>query len=251
MIELSHAQKQQFFENGFVHIPGIVPQALIRDALRAINSSIGRHLDFYEHRILETDSLCPDLKTEPRILNLFEATDARALAESALGVGNVLRSKNVQIALNFPVSKEKPDAPEPHVDGFHPSKDGVPGSILPFTAIAGFFLNDLPEDWSANFTVWPGTHLLFEKYYREHPADPEMRFGIPPVDMPKPIQLKVKAGDMIFAHYLLAHTVSTNMSEAIRYAIYFRMNHVHQGPRDLETLGNVWKYWEGMKEISA
>ena len=64
--------------------------------------------------------------------------------------------------------------------------------------------------------------------------------------LPEPIQLKVKAGDMIFAHFQLAHTVSANLSEAIRHAVYFRMNHIDQGPEEIAVLRDIWQYWDGM-----
>lgn len=246
MIELSKAQKNHLYENGYIHIPEFVPKNLLKEALKAINCSIGQHLNFYRGQILNTESLCPGLKTDKRILDLFNATDARSLCESALGVGKVLLSNNVQVALNFPRA-EHFDL-EPHVDSFHPSKDKGPGQITPFTAIAGIYLNELSADWSGNFTVWPGTHRIFEQYYKSHKPDPNMKYGIPSVELPKPIQLKVKAGDLVFAHFQLAHDASVNMSEAIRYAIYFRMNHVDQGPADIETLSDIWKYWDGIKD---
>ena len=74
--------------------------------------------------------------------------------------------------------------PEPHVDGFHPAQNGVPGSIRPFTAIAGFFLNDLDHDWCGNFTVWPGSHKLLENYFRNNKPDPDLKNGIPPGETP-------------------------------------------------------------------
>lgn len=247
MTKLSKEQKNNLFEHGYVHIPEFVPKNLVRDALRAINASLGQHLDFYHGQILKTEALCPNLKSDKRILDLFDATNARSVCESALGVGKVVLSPNVQIALNFPCS-ESFDL-DPHVDSFHPSKDGAPGKITPFTAIAGIYLNELSEDWSGNFTVWPGTHRLFEQYHKKNKPDPDMKFGIPPVPMPKPIQLKVKAGDMVFAHFQLAHDASANMSEAIRYAVYFRMNHVEQGKEAVETLSDIWRYWDEMKDL--
>ena len=250
MTQLSQQQKLRLYEDGYVHLPQVVPRDLLRGALRAINSSIGQHLDFVQMRVLAAQNLCAELKTDSRILDLFNKTTARSLTESALGEGKIVLSKNVQIALRFPTLENEPFALDPHVDGFHPSSDGKPGAIFPFTAIAGFFLNDLDEEWSANFTVWPGTHRLFAEYFRTHKPDPDLKFGIPPVKLPEPVQLKVKAGDMILAHFQLAHDATANMSDSIRYAVYFRMNHSEHPKESLEVLSDIWRYWGGMKEFN-
>ncbi len=140
---------------------------------------------------------------------------------------------------------------KPHIDSFHPSVDGNPGRITPFIAIAGFFLNDIDQDNAGNFAVWPGTHRQFADYFDKHGADPELKFGIPPVDLPKPVQIKAKAGDMIFAHYQLAHTAAANITQAIRYAVYIRMHHADRPKDSLDVLTEIWKYWYGMSEVSS
>ena len=63
------------------------------------------------------------------------------------------------------------------------------------------------------------------------------------------MQIKAKAGDMIFAHYQLAHTASTNINNAIRYAVYIRMHHADRPKDSLDVLTDIWKYWYGMSEV--
>lgn len=242
MAEFDLQQKRQLFEQGWVVIPRVVPENMVREARYAINSTIENYLDAIQVQTHE-------LKTDERLTNLLMKTDAFSLIESALGKGKVIPSTNVQCALRFPddgVSNEKVGC---HIDSFHPSVDGKPGSIKPFIAIAGFFLNDIDQDDAGNFMVWPGTHRQFAKYFEKHGADPESKLGIPPVDLPPPLQIKAKAGDMIFAHYQLAHTAATNLSQAIRYAVYIRMHHADRPKDSLDVLSDIWKYWYGMSEI--
>jgi len=181
-------------------------------------------------------------------------TGAFSLAESALGKGKVIPSLNIQAAVRFPDLPDVEGQPfplDPHIDSFHPSMNGEPGSIRAFTAIAGIFLNDIESDWAGNLTVWPGTHRLFEKYFQTHKPDPELKFGIPPIELPEPIQLKVKAGDMVLAHYQLAHTAASNLSRDVRYVAYFRMHHADKPKDCVEVLGDIWRYWDGMSELKT
>lgn len=242
MVEFNFNQKQQLFEQGWVVIPRVVPAGMVRAARSTIHSTIENYLDSIQVR-------APELKTDERLTNMLMKTDAFSLIESALGKGKVVPSTNVQCALRFPDDEGTDLKLKPHIDSFHPSIDGNPGSIKPFVAIAGFFLNDIDKDDAGNFTVWPGTHRQFAKYFEKHGADPELKLGIPPVDLPKPVQIKAKAGDMIFAHYQLAHAVATNLSHGVRYAVYIRMHHADR-PRDsLDVLTDIWKYWYGMSDV--
>jgi len=199
MAEFSLSQKQQLLEQGWVVIPQVVPADMVRAARNVINSTIENYLDSIQAH-------AHTLKTDERLIDILMKTDVFSLIESALGEGKVVPSTNVQCALRFPGHDNKSlNSLRPHIDSFHPSVDGNPGSIKPFIAIAGFFLNDIDEDNAGNFTVWPGTHRQFAKYFAKYGADPELKLGIPPVDLPQPVQIKAKAGDMIFAHYQLAH----------------------------------------------
>ena len=243
MAEFTLSQKQQLFEQGWVVIPQVVPAEMVKAARETINSTIENYLDSIQVRAHE-------LKTDERLTNMLMKTDAFSLIESALGKDKVVPSTNVQCALRFPDhDPQSLSNPKPHIDSFHPSVEGNPGSIKPFIAIVGFFLNDIEHDNSGNFTVWPGTHRQFEQYFKMHGADPELKLGIPPVDLPKPVQIKAKAGDMIFAHYQLAHTATANITNAIRYAVYIRMHHADRPKDSLDVLTDIWKYWYGMSEV--
>jgi len=241
--ELTPEQKLHIYEQGWVIIPKVVPLEMVETARNAINSTIENYLDSIQTH-------AHTLKTDERLTNMLMKTEAFSLIESALGEGKVVPSNNVQCALRFPGHDLKSlNNLSPHIDSFHPSKDGEAGRITPFIAIAGFFLNDIDQDNAGNFVVWPGTHREFAKYFQQYGADPELKRGIPPVDLPKPIQIKAKAGDMIFAHYQLAHTAAANISRDIRYAVYIRIHHADRPKDSLDVLTDIWKYWYGMPPL--
>ncbi|MCA1992687.1 MAG: phytanoyl-CoA dioxygenase family protein, partial [Coleofasciculus sp. S288] len=224
MYELDFNQRQQLLELGWVVIPGVVPKLMVRKVLRAINASIGTGMDTDKLETYHNQSFCPELCNHPLLIDLFMATPAMSLTESVIGDGKVDRPRTAQIGLRFPVQWREPSALSPHIDGFYTPQNGVrKGRIASFTALAGFYLNDVEEDWAGNFTVWSGTHQMFGEYFKSHPPDPELKDGIPPIDLPKPLQVKAKAGDMILCHYLLAHAAASNLSPWVRYAVFFRL----------------------------
>lgn len=245
MSKLNLQQKRHLFENGWVIIPNVIPYEMVEAARNTINSTVENYLDSIQTH-------AHTLKTDERLTNLLTKTNAFSLIESALGEAKVMPSANVQCALRFPGHDlQSLNNLMPHLDSFHPSKDGTPGRITPFIAIAGFFLNDIDQNDSGNFTVWPETHRQFAKYFKEHGADPDLKNGIPPVGLPEPLQIKAKAGDMILAHYQLAHTAAANISNNVRYAVYIRIHHADRPKDSLDVLTDIWKYWYGMSEVAS
>jgi ectoine hydroxylase-related dioxygenase (phytanoyl-CoA dioxygenase family) len=247
-MQLNHRQKRVIYEQGYVHVPGVVPEIMVKAALRAINGSLGQGIDPERLPIFRSQSYCPELQGKPVITDLLNKTPAWALAESAVGAGNLKPAGGGQIALRFPSDQDPPTGSRPHLDGMYSPTNGVPeGEIRNFTLLAGVMLSDVTEDHSGNFTVWPGTHRLFENYFREHGPESLLN-GMPKVEMPEPVQLKGRAGDVVLCHYQLAHGITPNVSPHIRYAIYFRLTHVDHAAQKWETMTDIWREWPGVRE---
>lgn len=245
-MELTEAQRQELAENGFVRIPGVIPRDRVNAALRAINGSIGeRGIPPEDLPVLRSRSYAPELQGEPVITDLFEATPFRALAESVIGAGRVAPVRGGQIALRFPAPGPARD-PHAHIDGMYTPTNGVPkGTIGNFTALAGVVLSDVDEPFWGNLTVWPGSHLQHAEWFRER-GPQSLLEGMPQVELRDPVQLTGKAGDVVLAHYLLAHGVAGNAGPHIRYGIYFRLNHVDHERTKWESMVDPWLEWEGM-----
>jgi hypothetical protein len=249
MAGLSKEQKQQMYEQGYVHIRGGVPQHLVNDALKAINHSLGNGIPVEKVDQFRSQSFCPELQSDPVILNLFHQSQAPELLQSVIDLDLVHPVRGGQIALRFPNRDSEPRQARPHLDGMHSPLNGVPkGTIHNFTALVGVLLSDLPNRHAGNFTVWPGSHLLYEQYFKEHGAESLLN-GLPPVQLPEPVQVTGNAGDLIIAHYMLGHGVTPNISPHIRYAVFFRIKHkAIQEHNWQQSMENIWLHWPGMAE---
>ncbi|MCC2687065.1 MAG: Protein involved in biosynthesis of mitomycin antibiotics/polyketide fumonisin, partial [Paenibacillaceae bacterium] len=109
-------------------------------------------------------------------------------------------------------------------------------------------LSDLPNVNAGNFSVWPGSHHLYERYFRE--LGPEsLLSGMPPVDLPEPRQIIGQAGDAVFCHYQLAHGIAPNVSPNVRYAVFFRLRHVDHATDWKAPMTDLWLHWPGIREL--
>ncbi|HET6384182.1 MAG TPA: hypothetical protein VFJ58_12385 [Armatimonadota bacterium] len=246
-MQLNHAQKSELFDRGYVKIPGVIPRVMVDEAVKAINHSIGNGIDPEQLSRFRAQSYCPELSREPVISDLFNGTPARLLAESA--IGEIRPVGGGQIALRFPVAADPAPKARPHLDGMHSPTNGVPeGVIHNFTALMGVLLSDLPGPNAGNFTVWPGTHRIYEAYFKEHTPQSLLN-GMPPVSLPEPEQITGQAGDVVLVHYQIGHGVTPNVSPHTRYAIFFRLKHVDHDDRKWESMTNIWLNWDGMQDI--
>lgn len=250
-MQLTHAQKRHLFEEGYVRVPGVVPQIMVENAVRAINHSLdAQGIDPARLDTFRAQSYCPELQRAPVITDLVNRTPALPLAESAIGVGGIKPIGGGQIALRFPQMVDPPPPPNPHLDGMHSPNNGVPrGEIRNFTMLLGIMLNDVSQPFAGNLTVWPRTHFQYERYFSEHGWE-SLLGGMPPIDLPEPVQMMGRAGDVVLAHYQLAHTAAINVSPYVRYAIYFRLEHSDHAQTRREALTNIWLQWDGMREFA-
>lgn len=250
-MELTETQKQGLLTDGFVKLPSIMPPELVAKALRAINASLGSQgMDPQQLPVLRSQTYCPEITRTAVITGLYNESPLRSIAESLIGE-NAIRPINYgQIALRFPTMNE-PVQPRPHLDGMHSPNNGVPaGAINNFTALIGVFLSDIPHEFMGNFTVWPGTHRLYEDYFRQH-GPQSLLDGMPPVDLPAPQHVTAKAGDAVLAHYQLGHGIASNTSPYTRYAIFFRLHHVNHETVKWECMTNIWHEWAGMQNVTV
>jgi len=247
MTTLSEQQKHQFAADGFVQLPGIVPRELVDAALRAINASLGKqgiHPD--DLPTFRSRSYCPELQTTAPITDLLHRSPLWSVAESLIGEGKIRPVTSGQIALRFPTDGD-PAEPRPHIDGMHAPNNGVPaGEIRNFTALIGVLLSDLPHTYAGNFTTWPGTHRLYERYFQARGSQSLLE-GMPPIELPAPHQITGRAGDAVVCHYQLGHGIAGNSAPHIRYAVFFRLFHVDHEQLHWECMTDIWREWHGMR----
>lgn len=247
---LTEEQKRQFYEDGYVRLEGAVPRATVDAALRAINASLGSEgMDPEQLPTYRSRSYAPELRGAAEITDLLTRGAAWPAADDAIGAGSVGPATSGQIALRFP-TMDPPAEPRPHLDGMYSPLNGVPkGKILNFTALVGVFLSDVPAEYAGNLTVWPGTHRLYEEYFRERGPQALLE-GMPDVPLPDPVQVTARAGDAVLAHYQLAHGIAGNASPHIRYAVFFRLFHVDHESVHWKCMTDIWREWAGMRGVA-
>jgi len=248
-MQLTRTHKEALYRDGLIRLPGIVPSEYVDAAMRAINASLGgRGIDPSQLPTFRARSYCPEVQDQKAITDLLYASPLWEIAEQLIGQGKIAPVRAGQIALRFP-STDPPREPHPHIDGMYSPNNGVPkGEIRNFTALVGVFLSDVRGPYSGNFTVWPGSHRLYEEYFRAH--GPEALFhGMPPVDLPEPVQVTANAGDAVLAHYQLGHGIAGNASPHIRYAVFFRLSHVDHASVHWECMTDIWREWSGMRDV--
>src|SRR5690348_4265066 len=93
--------RRRLMRDGYLHLRGLVPPARVDGALRAINRSLGETGLPPDHlREMRARSFCPELMATPEIVSLYTDTEARRVAEAA--IGRVRVPLHGQIALRFP-----------------------------------------------------------------------------------------------------------------------------------------------------
>ena len=172
---LNRGQLEEFAQRGFLVLPGVVPQALVDAAARAIDELIDREPPGADAR--GPFNYFPEAARAPELAALLTGSPAFGLAEALTGAGTLEVPWQVQVALNIPPNPHRPGMH--HIDGFPPEPDGRPGT---FTMLAGVLMSDQRGRDTGNLLVWPGTHLTHAKYFREHGPDAFVAAGgYPPI----------------------------------------------------------------------
>ncbi len=235
--------RERLRASGYVHLRGLVPATLVTKAREAIEHDLATNYDPARQEEYDSRSYCPALRSSPAIMDLVEKSRLRNLIDAALGWEEV-RCDPGQVAIRRARNAYWPILPKPHLDGYAYARNGLrPGHVYNFTAIVGVFLGPTIRSYAGNLTVWPGSHRIYERHFRDRgPA--ALREGIPTPDgIGRPVQLLCDAGDIVMTHFLLGHAVSVNMSARDRYAVYFRLRLRGIQAQRWFYLTHAWARW--------
>ncbi len=255
-MQLTPEQIREFYDRGYVKIPGAISKAMVDTARQAVNHSIGtlgpNGEDMSKHRAAQ---FCRDLNGAPVIMDLFNASPVTSLAESLMGEGNLQKPiRGAQVAPRFPtVIGNVPPEPRGHLDGMGTGTNGMPKGVYRrgFTAFAVIYLADVPEPYSGNFTVWPGSHRFFENYLKREGLE-ILSNGTPRVDLPEgPDMVTGNAGDLVIAHHQMIHTGGPNASPNIRYAAIARLRHIDCEKNGNDCFQDIWREFPCVREAIA
>ena len=241
MLQLTAAQLDDFGRNGYLVIPSAIPSQILSSASRAIDDVIKSSSPGTEIRGPRNFFL--ELEHSPPLRALFSEGLLLAYGEQLTAQGLLEMPWQIQVALNIPPFPHRPAMP--HIDGFPPESDGRPGT---FTMLVGVLMSEQQDEDHGNLWVWPGTHLLNARYFRTHGADSffEAR-GYPPIELPEPIQIRGRTGDVLLAHYLLGHNIGGNTSSGVRRAAYFRVKAKGHDERWREILQDPFLEYDAIR----
>ena len=203
---LSADQKREFVEEGYLQIPALVPESMMKPALRAINHSIGEvGATGDDPKNFRVAGFCAELVTSPILTDIINRTPVLKIAEELLGKGNVSPVPYVQIAPQVSHGGRKGARTgfrPPGRDWFRFSNGTPKGEyIRNFTLFVVVYLVDVLEPESGNFTVWPHSHIEYEEWFREVGHE-VLKKGVPELPLSRErVMITGKAGDVILAHH--------------------------------------------------
>ena len=232
---------ERFITNGFV----LIPKAISSKLLSRISGVIDDVLEQHPPALGTVGHYFPPITKPESLMPLLLRSSVFELAESFVGKGKLLVPEQVQISLNIPYFPHRPS--RHHLDGVSaPEADGRPGT---FTLLAGILMTDQPRQDMGNLWVWPGTHIIHANYFKSEGVESLVSSnGSPDICLPEPMQVVGQAGDLLMAHYLLAHNIGGNRSDKIRRAVYFRLQ--GNGHRDhwQKSLQHPWHDYDGIRD---
>lgn len=255
---LTPDQLGSFLSDGFVVVRDAVPMTLITDARRFINASIGRGT--VDRSIPGLVGVAGSAAAAPALLSLFHGKGSRVptVAQNLLGKGRVRAPMWAQVAVRFPspCGSAAEDKRRLAVGGRAWHVDGInEGKHSHFSLLAGICLSDASAPGSGGLGVHPGAHWSLQSKLK-HSVDTRgsewkkdfQGQGKP--DLGDPIEVLLRAGDVVLAHQKLPHLGMPNVSADPRYAVYFRLEHVNQEGLSDACLDNMILPFEGLKAFS-
>jgi hypothetical protein len=211
-----------FEKNGYALFPRLLDEKTVKAARRRIDKDLAKNYDPARKTEYDNQSFCPDIRNSDEITALFKHPQVQRRVGALVSLDQ-LGFDPGQIAIRRAHNVDRSYEPQPHIDGIPTPHNGVAGDELsPFTMLVGVFLSDVIADFAGNFTVWPGSHLLIEQYFRKSGRE-SLRKGMPQIPRGLPVQLHASAGDVVLCHYQLAHAASVNTSDNDRCAVFFRL----------------------------
>ena len=227
---------------GYAQFARLIPEELTVAAADAIQHDLRTNYDPGQQAIYDNQSYCPAITSSPQIMNLLVASPVYGVIDEVLGVENIAWNP-AQIAIRTARNHPVPITPEPHIDGFASGRNGVPkGNIYNHTALVGIFLTAVRAEFSGNFTVWPGSHYTYERYFRDR-GKRARNEPMPELELGRFAQLTCEPGDVVLAHYQLGHTAAVNTSDRDRVAVYFRIFLRAVELDRWRYLTNIWDGW--------
>jgi hypothetical protein len=246
-VVLTEEDLRAFADHGYLVVPGAVPPDVVAGANAAVDRLLAEQPPPAGH--VGPYSPVPGAAATAELTGVLSSTAAWDCAQALVGSGQLEVPTQVQVALNIPPFPHRPA--RHHLDGLNPlDPDGRPWT---FTLLAGVLLTDQTAPDCGNLWVWPGTHLRHAAYFRAKGPDALLASAAdessPPIGLPEPAQVRGRAGDLLLAHYLLAHNIGGNVCGAVRRALYYRIHRHGHRARWREFVTDAWHDYDTVRAI--
>ena len=218
MSTLTSEQKATFARDGFLLVPGLIPKHIAALAEAAMWEALGAS---------PTDPQTWEGKpsargfSEPAITAIFTPEMAALVAEMSEEAAPGWTPPRSAFAINvFPQAGEWSHH-GPHID-HSIERDGYHTFPHPMRLASLLYLTDCRIGGGAT-VVWPGSHTKIEVLAKSDPARFELMFtlngALKELDLGEGVQVEGKRGDVLFYHYLTAHSGSKNVLDYPRFAV--------------------------------
>jgi hypothetical protein len=218
MSVVTSEQIRQYGDEGYVLLSGLIGPEIADAAETALWKALGadpNDRSTWENVPIGSAHEAPD------IMACFTHLVRSAAAELANEGLPELPSPTSTFTLNiFP--REGPWRPQgPHIDHAL-ERDGFKVFPRPMRIASIIYLNDVPKD-GAPTVVWPRSYKKIEALAKSDPEHYELMLtlnrSLGKLDLGEPIQVPSKQGDILFYHYLTAHSGSSNATDIPRLAL--------------------------------
>lgn len=228
MNRLSKSMRQQWQEQGYLHLKNVIPRDEIAGYLEAADEVIEQYeADNSELREKGAYPISAVLFQTGGMDRLMDHPNLFAIILDIMGP--YLQIMGSEIYVRYPGGK----MPSWHTDaGRSLGQIRVTPDSLPLNFKIQFFLTDILEEDRANFCLVPGSHR------RQMPRDglkrPGGNLGIGREAPPGAIQMIAEAGDCAIFPNTMWHAVSPNNSDAVRRSFTLRYGQMWCRPFDYE-----------------
>ncbi|MEN3272382.1 MAG: hypothetical protein V7636_1143 [Actinomycetota bacterium] len=227
---LTESDLQDFGENGYLVVPGVVDEELMAAADEEIDELLASTApnmdggDAPDGSAPGRHGWSPPASRLPRCDDALRRSGALAIAEELVAPFTLEhRFDHIQVATTVPPYSHVPGGP--HIDNHAPG-DHVQES---FTVLAGILLTDQATAQSGNLWIWPGSHRDHARLFHERgtgalrDAYGHVTMLDPPFPIGAPVEVKGQRGDLVLAHFLTGHNGGGNTSDHVRRTIYYRL----------------------------
>lgn len=250
-VRLTDDDLAQFATDGYLLIPGVVPEDLLERADAEVDGLIeaeapngvqepGQHAWF------------PTPERLPRCDDVLRRSPALEIAEELVAPARLDHAfDHIQVATTVPRWAHVPGGP--HIDGHAPGQD-PPHS---FTLLAGVPLTDQRRSQAGNLWVWPGSHLHHQRLFHERGSKVLLATGghstllDPPLALSPPVELRAARGDLLLAHFLLGHNKGGNTADPVRRTIYYRLSVPGHAGRWEQTFLDPWTDYPRLADVAV